>query len=209
MQEKIEFLDELDANDTDALYAIAVEKSYKKGNILFFEGDCPDKLLLLLDGIVKVYKVDPKGNEIVLHFFQPQTFIAETAHMERIDYPATCQCETACRVLEIDYLCFEESFLRNPEMSVKIIRSLSKKIKLLQNVIATNLTMDTQSRLCRFLEENESHLSTISQRKIAAILNIAPETLSRTMAVLKKEGIVDVEKRKIRILDKARLRHFH
>ncbi|MEW5832505.1 MAG: Crp/Fnr family transcriptional regulator [Campylobacterota bacterium] len=208
MKRHIELFEELSFSEMQKLGTIASEKRYTRGNLLFFEGDEPKKLFLLLDGIVKVYKVDSRGNEVVLHFFQPQTLIAETAHMERIRYPATAVCETECLVLEIDYAQFEKDFLCNPEMSLKIIHSLSKKVKALQNVISANLTMDTLGRLCTFLYENENHVGEISHRKIAAILNITPETLSRNLAVLKKAGIVTVEKRKIVILEKNRLRSY-
>jgi len=205
MNQSIELFKELTSKEIDKLYEISNRKAYQKGNFLFFEGDKPKNLFLLLDGIVKVYKVDSKGNEVILHFFQPQTLIAEAAHMEQILYPASTVCETDCVVMEIDYQRFEQDFLRNPDISFKIINSLSKKVKALQNVISANLTMDTLGRLCKFLYENENHVGEISHRKIAAILNITPETLSRNLFVLKKEGIVSVEKRKIVIHEKERL----
>jgi len=88
MQAHIELFQELSRDENNRLYEISSLKEYKKGNIIFYEGDEPRKLQLLLDGIVKVYKSDAKGNEVILHFFQPQTLIAETAHMQRINYPA-------------------------------------------------------------------------------------------------------------------------
>lgn len=205
MKINIELFQELSQAENNRLYEISSVKEYSKGNILFYEGDCPIKLKLLLDGIVKVYKVDTKGNEVVLHFFQPQTLIAETAHMQKINYPATAVCETDCTVLEIEYELFKNEFLRNPDISFKIIQSLSNKVKALQNVITTNLTMDTFSRVCKFIYENEKHIHELSHRKIAAILNITPETLSRNLAILKKDGIVSVEHRKIQILNKKLL----
>lgn len=205
MKVEIELFQELNQDENDRLSKISALKEYKKGNIIFYEGEQPRKLKLLLDGIVKVYKSDSKGNEVILHFFQPQTLIAETAHMQKINYPATAICETDCTLLEIDYGLFEKDFLRNPDISFKIIQSLSKKIKALQNVIATNLTMDTFSRICKFIYENEKHIDELSHRKIAAILNIAPETLSRNLSTLKKEHIIAVNNRKIEILNKERL----
>lgn len=201
----IELFEELNNVENNRLYEISQLKNYSKGNIIFYEGDKPNKLKLLLDGIIKVYKVDSKGNEVVMHFFQAQTLIAETAHMQKINYPATAICETDSKLLEIDYRLFEKEFLRNPDISFKIIESLSKKVKTLQNVIATNLAMDTFSRVCKFIYENETHIHELSHRKIAAILNITPETLSRNISSLKKEHIVSVDKRKLIVLDKKRL----
>ena len=208
MRRDIELFEELDDNEISALEAIASEKTYHRGNILFFEGEKPQKLHLLLDGIVKVYKVDARGNEVILHFFRPQTLIAETAHMQRIPFPATAVCETESTLLEIDYAEFEKRFLRNPDIGMKLIYSLSNKVKNLQEVINTNLTMDSLSRICHFLCENEAHLPEISQRKIAAILNITPETLSRNITRLKNEHILSVEKRTIVIHDKKALRRY-
>lgn len=205
MKINIELFQALNQAETDRLYKISSLKEYKKGNIVFYEGDQPKKLKLLLDGIVKVYKVDAKGKEVILHFFQPQTLIAETAHMQKINYPATAICETDCKLLEIDYALFEKDFLRNPEISFKIIQSLSKKVKALQNVITTNLTMNTFSRVCKFIYDNEKHINELSHRKIAAVLNITPETLSRHLSILKKDGVIVVNSRKIQIVDKERL----
>ena len=205
MKTNIELIEELNQVEKNKLYKISSLKEYKKGNIIFYEGEQPKKLKLLLAGIVKVYKVDSKGNEVIMHFFQPQTLIAETAHMQKINYPATAICETDCKVVEIDYALFEKDFLRNPDISFKIIQSLSKKIKTLQNVITTNLTMDTFSRICKFIYENENHIHELTHRKIAAILNITPETLYRNPSTLKKDGIVAVNNRKIEILAKDHL----
>lgn len=208
MKIDIEFFQELSQTENNRLYEISSLKRYSRGNIIFYEGDKPQKLQLILDGIVRVYKIDAKGNEITLHFFQPQTLIAETAHMQKINYPATAIYETDCRVLEIDYELFEKDFLRNPDISFKIIQSLSKKVKTLQDVIATNLTMNTFDRLCKFIYENENHVQELSHKKIAAILNITPETLSRNLSILKQNGIVTVNGRKIQILDKKRLQEY-
>lgn len=205
MKTNIELFKELSQKENDRLYQISALRKYNKDNIIFYEGEQPKKLVLLLDGIVKVYKVDSKGNEVILHFFQPQTLIAETAHMQKIKYPATAMCETDCTLLEIDYELFEKDFLRNPDISFKIIQSLSNKVKALQNVITTNLTMDTFSRVCKFIYENENHIHELSHRKIAAILNITPETLSRNLSILKKDKIVVVNNRKIQIIDKKQL----
>lgn len=205
MNTNIELFQELSRAENNRLYKISSLKSYSKGNIIFYEGDKPEKLRLLLDGIVRVYKVDAKGNEVTLHFFQPQTLIAETAHMQKINYPATAICETDSTLLEIDYELFEKDFLRNPDISLKIIQSLSNKVRTLQNVITTNLTMNTFDRLCKFIYENENHIQELSHRKIAAILNITPETLSRNLSTLKKDGLIAVNHRKIQITDKEQL----
>ncbi len=57
------------------LEEISTIKKYKKEQFLFFEGDRAESLLILIDGIVKIYKSDTKGNEVVLNHFYPIAWI--------------------------------------------------------------------------------------------------------------------------------------
>jgi CRP/FNR family transcriptional regulator len=60
-------------------------------------------------------------------------------------------------------------------------------------------------RIATFLCENEHLLPTLTQVKIASILNITPETLSRKITKFKKENLLETTKGKITILNKKRL----
>jgi CRP/FNR family transcriptional regulator len=203
--ETIELFSDLDDVERRQLANISQQHTYQKGSILFYEGDQPKKLHLLLEGIVKVYKHHEKGGEVVLHYFQAQSLIAETAHIKKMLYPASAVCETPCQILEIDYALFEQHFLTHPKISLKIIYSLTKKLKSLQRVIDGSLTRNAYTQVCRFLYDNEVLINEMSHKNIASILNMSPETFSRNLAKLKKEKYIKVEKRKIYLLDKEAL----
>lgn len=207
-QDKTTFFDNLSKEESKHLKTISKTLRLQKGNHLFFEGETPISLYFLTKGIIRIYKTDPKGNEILLHFIQAGSFVAELAHMQHIHYPATAICESDCELLAIDYWHFEKDFLTHPIISLKIITSLCQKILNLEKVITQNLTMDANARICQFLYENESNLKTLSQRKIAAILNMTPETLSRHIALLKEQGILSVKNREILLLQKEKLKQF-
>jgi len=104
---------------------------YKKGAILFFEGDEAKSLIVLIDGVLQVYKTDQKGNKVILHHFFPMDVIAEIVNLEHMRYPASAEFETDGKALIIDYDAFEKEFLKDPEVSFAFIKSLSKKIKYL------------------------------------------------------------------------------
>lgn len=203
---KIDFFGSLSEEQLDKVEKMSRILPFQEGNILFFEGEKPRYLYLLLRGILKVYKNDPRGNEVVMHHIQPPNFVAELAHLEGINYPASAAFESDGEVLAIDYALFERDFLKNGEMAFYIIKSLTRKIKALESVITSHLTMDTTSRVALFLYEKEEELPQLSQRKIASILNTTPETLSRIVKKLKEEGLVRVEKGVIIEVDRAGLK---
>jgi len=184
------------------LKLISEVKKYKRGNILFYQGDEPKILYLLLKGSVKVYKLDSKSNEIIIHIFDTMTLIAELANLEEMPYPASAEALSSIEVLEIDYQKFKEEFLSDSKTAFEFIKSLTKKIKNLENLIA-NLSLDSKARVAKFIYENEQLFLDSKNTKVASILNITPETLSRVIKKFKDEAILDAESR---VLDKERLK---
>ncbi|WP_456381220.1 Crp/Fnr family transcriptional regulator [Hydrogenimonas sp.] len=182
---------------------------YKKGTILFFEGDEAKNMIVLLDGILQVYKTDQKGNKVILHHFFPVDVIAEIVNLEHMRYPASAEFETDGKVLVINYELFEKEFLKDPEVSFAFIKSLSKKIKYLENVIATNMVMNSTARVAKFICEHGHEISSLKKSHIAADLNITPETLSRILRKLSTLGLIEKKKDKIVILDKEGLETFY
>lgn len=190
------------------LKEISTLKKYKKGQLLFLEGEQADNLHLLTSGVLKVYKTDPKGNEVVLKHFQPVELIAELANLEHIPFPASAVFETDGEVLVIKYALFESDFLRNPALSLFIIKSLTLKLRALNTVISQSMTMTSTGKVARFIYDNESLFLDLKQHKIASILNITPETMSRVIRKLREAGAIEKEESKFRVVDREQLKDF-
>lgn len=192
----------------ERLKEISSFKDYGKGRMLFFEGEAPESLNILVEGVLRVYKTDPKGNEVVLNHFHPVALIAELANLERMPFPATAVFETDGRVLRIEYDAFEMEFLKDPEISFSMIKSLTRKLKALNTVISQNLTMTSTSKVARFIYDNEALFTELKQHKIASILNITPETMCRALKRLKEGSAIGKPSGRFRVLDRERLREF-
>jgi CRP/FNR family transcriptional regulator len=190
------------------LKEICSQKAYKKGQLLFLEGEKTKNLHILSEGILKVFKTDPKGNEIVINHFHPVSLIAELANLEHIPYPASAIFETDGKVLAINYASFEEEFLKDPDISFSIIKSLTKKLIVLNKVISHGLTMTSTGKVAMFIYENEELFLQLKQHKIASILNITPETMSRVMRRLREGKAIDKPGKKFMVIDREKLKEF-
>jgi len=176
--------------------------------VLFYEGDKPKSLILLISGILQIYKTDNKGNKIVLHTFYPQELIAEIANFENMAYPATAEFMTSGKVVHINYKEFEKKFLKNPEISFTIIKSLANKIKYLENVITNDIVLSSTARVAKFIYEYEEEFLRLKKNEIATLMNITPETLSRIIGKLKKLKILEKSGSAYKVINKEGLRSF-
>ena len=202
------FFNFLKEEDLQKLKEISVKKYFNKDEILFYRGEEPKYLHLLIKGIAKLYTYDHKDNEVIIHNLMAPSLIAEIVNYEEIRFPANCSFETRAEVLLIDYEKFKNQFLLKPEISMFFIKSLTKKIKALESFINYNISSNSTEKIAKFLLDNESILITLKQVKIAQILNITPETFSRKLAELKKDKIIQNEKGYIKILNHEKLRTF-
>ena len=195
---KISIFQNLNERELKLLLSISRIRKFEEGEILFYEKERPKYLTFLLLGVVKIYKVDPKNNEIILHRCLANSFVAEMALFEKIPYPASAAFETDGSVLEIDFEKFKEYFFSNSEITMELFKSLTQKIKYLDNVISLNVVLDSTARVAKYICENSEALS-MKHNKLAQYLHITPETLSRIFKkftklgfVAKKEGIYTI-----------------
>ena len=70
---------------------IAVNKHYKKGDFIFYEGDEGDGFYVVVEGLVKIYKVSLEGKEQILHIFGPGEPFGEVPVFSGQSFPANSE----------------------------------------------------------------------------------------------------------------------
>jgi CRP-like cAMP-binding protein len=180
----------LSDEDIKEIKEFTIIKNLQKDDIVFYEKEEPKYLHLLIEGIARVYKVDNKGNELIIHKFYPPALIAELANFEKIPYPAICAMESDGVILKIEFDKFKK-FLKKGDVCLSVMSSLLKKMKYLDGIIQDNLILDTATKIAKFIYDNPEAFEDLKQHSIAALLNIKPETLSRKLKKLKDLGIIE------------------
>ncbi len=192
---EIQLFSQLNDKQLKELEKISVLKTFYDDEILFYEGDKPDYLYILTEGLLRLYKTDNKSNEVYLHQFTPVSLVAEAACFEGMNFPATARFITKGQVLKINYEKFKNEFLTNPEICVSLITSLTKKVKILSNVIHKEMILSSEAKVASFIAEHNELFLTLKNNQIASILNVSPETLSRMLTKLQRENIISIDKK--------------
>ncbi|KFL34892.1 MULTISPECIES: Crp/Fnr family transcriptional regulator [unclassified Sulfurospirillum] len=202
----ISIFSKLNDAQLEKLKKISVIKKFSAKEILFYEGDAPIYLYVLLQGTLKVYKTNHKGQQIFLHQFYPGGLVAELANFENILYPATAEFMSESEVLRIDYKALEHDFFKNPDISFEIIKSLIAKHKILIDVIQKEVILTADAKVAKFILDNGELFKTLKNTQVASILNLTPETLSRTLSKFKSSGFIELDdKHHIHVLDAQKL----
>jgi len=183
----IPLFSELDSSQLQKLQDISTVQKYKDGEVFFKKGDAIKKLLILVDGIACIYKEDKKGNEIVMGYFHRYALLAEATALMNEGAPSSGKFKSDGILVKIEMQAFEKDFMPLSHISSGIIKSLLKKIKLLQQNIHLNMNTTAKEKIEYFYKNHHALSKDLKKYEIASILGISAETYSRNVKTLVKE----------------------
>lgn len=188
MLHEVSLFSSLGEDELLALEKISQIHNYKEGDTLFVAGEVSTSLMLLMEGVVSIFKHDDKGNEIVMGYFKRYELLAEPATLRHSPLPSSARFQTDGILIKIDIEAFENLFIMHPAISYAIIQSLLQKIELLQQNIHFNIASSSIDKILHFYKENPRLSLDLKQYEIASVLGMTPETLSRNIRKLMKDN---------------------
>jgi CRP/FNR family transcriptional regulator len=171
-----------------------------------------DRFFAVLSGQVKIYKLSPRGDEQILHLYGPGETFGEAAMWAKIDFPAHAQAVEDARLLVVPRETLRRALADNAELAMGMMAGLSAKLREFNLLIERLSLMEVPARLAGTLLQlaekagSPSFRLEQSKRELAAQIGAVPETLSRALAKMKKQGVIQVKGSHIRVLDMDALR---
>jgi len=188
--------------------SIALEKNFGKSEMIFSEGDEGSGFYIILAGTVKVFKVSPDGKEHILHIFTAGQTFGEVPVFAGEHFPANAEALQDTRTLFFPRSAFVALLEKNPALSLKLLADLSLKLRQFAVQIENLSLKEIPARLATYLlylaeeQGRADHVTlSISKGQLASLLGTIPETLSRIFAKLSSQQLIQVQGRKIALLD--------
>ncbi len=207
----------LDTGDMNRLdNVIKRRQSINKNNFLFRMGEPLKSVYAIRSGSFKTYLTNPDGTEQIVGFSLPGELLG-------MDAISNNQHSCSAKALETSSVCeipFErlESLARDiPNLQHQLLRLMSKEIQQDQNQMLLLAQMPAETRLASFLLGLSERLSqrgyaarefnlSMSRGDIANLLGMAVETISRLLSHFQEDGLLEVDRKHITIVDIEALR---
>lgn len=199
----------LDQHEVEALAARAHNKHYPAHTLLAVEGGQSDFLFVILSGSVKIYVSDDDGAEVILAFMGPGDFFGEMALIDNGERCASAMTLEPSRVLSISKTAFRECLTRNPDIAVGLIKTLSGRVRLLNDNVKSLALLDVYGRVARALLQMarpDGEQLVVAQRlthqDIASMVGSSREMVSRILKDLERGGYIGYRNKHIVIHEK-------
>lgn len=188
---------------------------FSKGTSVFNRGDTAQGLYILLEGQLKLGVTSPQGSEKIISIVSPGESFGEAILFLERQFPVYAQAIMDSQVLLIPKHLIFSMLDNDPMLSRKMLAGLSVRMhQLIQDIEMLSLQSCTQ-RFIGYLLQISADVSDISKitlpaskATIASLLNLTPETLSRTIAKLQQMELIEVRGKDVMITDVKKLRNY-
>ncbi|HUH66339.1 MAG TPA: Crp/Fnr family transcriptional regulator [Syntrophales bacterium] len=208
----ISLFEGLSKSQFETLARIATYRSYKKGQTIFSEGDEGMGFYGIVSGRVKIFKLSPDGKEQILHIMETGEIFGEVPVFMGREYPAYAEAHVNCSLLFFPRISFIELIKKDPSLSLNMLALLSQRLRRFAALIEDLSLKEVPGRLAAYLlyqsnraVNNDQFRLDISKGQLASILGTIPETLSRILGKMGKQGLIKSEGSRITILDRTTL----
>jgi len=180
-----------------------------KGRDVFIEGDHVDAIALLISGVVRVYKIGETGREITLYRFGngESCILTANAILSQKNFPAVATVEQEAEAVMIPADTFRDWVRRFDLWREFVFELLSLRLSSVMAVVEEVAFRRMDVRLASLLTERgrKSDLIHMTHQEIAAELGSSREVISRILEDFSAQGMVEVSRGMIKILDRDSL----
>lgn len=188
---------------------------YRRNQILFFEGGTAQHVFALHTGLVKIVKSLENGKDRITRVLFPGELFGLEALTETT-YPLTAITLRDCEICASSREEFLEFLHANPDIALGMIRFLVSEVTRVRTQVTDMSFKDARMKVATLLlslvtteveEPVKAHSLTLpfSRQEISEILELSPETVSRTLSSFRREQVLEARGRRLAIQDVDKL----
>jgi CRP-like cAMP-binding protein len=197
----------LSVTDRQELAAAGVERRLRSGSDLFRAGDpCPE-ILVLLSGRVRLWRLTDDGHVLVLRQCGSGEVFGQMAVLDASSHSVSATAEEPCRLLAIPASRFRELLLRQPPVALQLAIELARRVRSLSDELEAMKFASIGERVLRALTAltRDRRELRITHQALAEQVGATRENVSRVLGLLRDQGLIDLGRGRIAIIDHARL----
>lgn len=185
---------------------------YKAHQVIFYEGNQPFGLYCIKSGKVKVYKTDTEGHQQIVRLVGAGDLLGYRCLISNEIYSATAETLSDTEICFIDKQTFMDLIEQHPKTALNLLRSMAQDLRSAEDQHINLVHKNTSERLAELFllfhkrygkKEGKKIVLDIqlTREEIAEMIGTTQESVIRLMSKFKQDGLIEVEGRKISLLD--------
>ncbi len=202
-----------------ALSAVAIERSYRRGEMIFLEGEPCAGLYVVAAGEIKIFKLSPQGREQILHRLGVGGTFNDVAVLDGGPNPASAGAVSDASCLVIVRSDMRRLAETHPQLAWALIESIAHRARILVGMVEDLALRPVKARLAKLLlaeavqaaasqdagDDAIDRSQMVTQADMAARLGTVREMVGRALRELSEDGLIAMDRHRIVIQDREGL----
>lgn len=205
------FWDEISESDREFICQNSVAVTYPKKTNIHNGNECSG-VIIVRSGCLRIYIMSEDGKDITLYRLHKgdMCMLSASCVLQSITFDVFADTEDESECYVINGSAFAQISERNPQIKIFALETAVSRFSDVMWIMQQILFMSMDKRLAIFLSDESvrtaSDTINLTHEQIARYIGSAREVVSRMLKYFASEGIVEVSRKGIKILDKSRLK---
>ncbi len=182
----------------------------RRGKIFYMPEDTSEVLFLLKDGRVQLYRISPDGKKLVIATVGPGTIFGEMALIGQGMHNTFAEATEDCVLVVMSREDVERLLVTRPRVALRIFEALGSRLKETESRLEEIAFKGIPARLASLLlqltsEQQSDTIAGLTHQDLGEQIGTYRETTTQTLNTFKSEGLIDIGRKRIKILNREGL----
>jgi len=201
---------DLTQREMEELNRSTVMSNVPKGRVFYRPEETSEVLFILKEGRVQLYRISPEGKKLVITTLGPHTLFGEMPLLGAKMHNTFAEAIEDCLIMVMSRSDLERLILDKPQVAIRILDVTGKRLReaeeRLENMAFKGIPARLASLLLRLADEQDStDILGLTHQDLAESVGTYRETATQVLNDLKTNGLIDIGRKRITILDRDKL----
>jgi CRP-like cAMP-binding protein len=211
-----DLLDELPDGERQRVARLISTAEYPAGYTFFAPDDPADRVYVLRQGRVRLYKLSPEGRALTLMVLEPPALFGDMALADDARHDSFAEAMSGCQVGTLDRGSLQGVLRANPSLSLRLMGVMGRRLRAMERKLADIAFKSVPQRLAGVLlslvaegesaEDGAPSVLRYTHQQLAEMIGSYRETVTKAIGEFREAGLIRVEEDAISLTDVPRLR---
>lgn len=195
---------------TRELTAKAETRKFRRGDIVFRQGDVAEEIFLIVKGQIGIASQAPDGREALVARLDAGAIFGELPLFDGQPRSADARALESSRLLAIPYGDVHKVIDQQPELLWSLLQMMATRLRAADEALADAAFLDVAGRTAKRVLEmagtNEEFATRVTQEELASMVGASRERVNRALAEFIRMGWIELlDRGRYRVIDRSAL----
>lgn len=207
----MELFRDLSPKEMEELDRVTTMSTVRRGKVFYRPEEAGEVLFLLKKGRVQLYRISPEGKKLVIATLGPGTLFGEMALLGQQMHNTFAEAVEDCLICVMSRKDLERLILSKPQVALRVLEVTGKRLRDAEQRLESMAFKGIPARLASLLlqlaqEAGSLEVVGYTHQELAETVGTYRETATQVLNELKHKGLIDIGRKRIKILDPEGLR---